>query len=203
MHFLVPRVLQKKQPHRQQEVLLQHPLHPQLNVEVGYHGRPLLLKWLFFLKAVVYTRCAQHWVGGQGGANSSIKPCMCGWLFFLKNPVAKLRNPPNNKRLRGLLLGVCPFWGSHSWVMPSSIWSFTAFQGAWVKQTPAGAPPPSRQLTPGQNVTLPATQKRERSDVLWKRWWYLRAWHMNTNESWSSYAVFYRRLFRHCLRGKL
>ena len=54
------RVLQKTQPHRHQEVLLQHPLHPQLNVEVSYKGRPRLLKWLFFLKAVVYTRCAQH-----------------------------------------------------------------------------------------------------------------------------------------------
>ena len=38
----------KKQPHRHQEVLLQHPLHPQLNVEVSYKGRPRLLKWLFF-----------------------------------------------------------------------------------------------------------------------------------------------------------
>ena len=50
-------------------------------------GEARLLKWLFFLKAVVYTRCAQHWVWGQGGTNSSIRPCMCGWLFFLKNPV--------------------------------------------------------------------------------------------------------------------
>ena len=40
----------KKQPHRHQEVLLQHPLHPQLNVEVSYKGRPRLLKWLFFFE---------------------------------------------------------------------------------------------------------------------------------------------------------
>ena len=25
-------------------------------------------------------------LGGRGFANSSVKPCMCGWLFFFKNP---------------------------------------------------------------------------------------------------------------------
>ena len=82
MHFLVPRVLQKKQPHRHQEVLLQHPLYPQLNVEVSYNGRPRLLKWLFFLKAVVYTRCAQHWVGGRGARTAPFDRVCVGGCFF-------------------------------------------------------------------------------------------------------------------------
>ena len=82
MHFLVPRVLQKKQPHRHQEVLLQHPLHPQLNVEVSNNGRPRLLKWLFFLKAVVYTRCAQHWVGGRGARTAPFDRVCVGGCFF-------------------------------------------------------------------------------------------------------------------------
>ena len=76
------RVLQKKQPHRHQEVLLQHPLHPQLNVEVSYNGRPRLLKWLFFLKAVVYTRCAQHWVGGRGARTAPFDRVCVGGCFF-------------------------------------------------------------------------------------------------------------------------
>ena len=76
------RVLQKKQPHRHQEVLLQHPLYPQLNVEVSYNGRPRLLKWLFFLKAVVYTRCAQHWVGGRGARTAPFDRVCVGGCFF-------------------------------------------------------------------------------------------------------------------------
>ena len=72
----------KKQPQRHQEVLLQHPLYPQLNVEVSYNGRPRLLKWLFFLKAVVYTRCAQHWVGGRGARRAPFDRVCVGGCFF-------------------------------------------------------------------------------------------------------------------------
>ena len=36
------------------------PAPPKLNVEVHDNGRPLLLKWLFSLKAAVCTRCPQH-----------------------------------------------------------------------------------------------------------------------------------------------
>ena len=82
LFFISYRVLQKKQPHRHQEVLLQHPLHPQLNVEVSYNERPGLLKWLFFLKAVVYTRCAQHWIGGRGARTAPYDRVCVGGCFF-------------------------------------------------------------------------------------------------------------------------
>ena len=71
MHFLVPRVLQKKQPHRHQEVL-QHPLHPQLNVEVSYNDKARVTKMVVFFEGRrVHPLCPTlNW--GQGGANSSI-----------------------------------------------------------------------------------------------------------------------------------
>ncbi len=63
------------------------PCTPQLNVEVHDNGKPLLLlKWLFFLKAVVDTGCAQHQCRGSG-ARKNLHRTLCAWVsgdFFVE-----------------------------------------------------------------------------------------------------------------------